>query len=129
MRCIYVVIVGFIMIEAGCGCHVPRKDDGQPQHAAWGDDDYSVVPLIRNTPSMVWMNRKTENGCVMSTFLAEDKSYYEVVVGEDVGDHCDRWFDLKVTRDGRVYRMITDPHTLEWVWVPDTWEIANANPH
>ncbi len=94
----------------GCGS-AETVQDSTPPVPQWGDPVYSVVPIIKNTPSVV-KALKVRDDIAVSKELSEDGSYYRVYVGVDMPDRFDPWFALKVMRDGAVYREVTIPETL-----------------
>ncbi|MCD4823011.1 MAG: hypothetical protein K8S55_00250 [Phycisphaerae bacterium] len=77
-----------------------------------------MLPLIIDTPSIAKIKGLRDDLAIISD-LSADGDYYHVCVGADLPDRFDQWFVLKVTRNGAVYREVTDPETLEIKWIPD----------
>ena len=99
---------------------VSCTDRGEsPPSPQWGEPGFDIGPMIESTPSVSAAKATTSAYLHLWKTLSDDRTYYIVRVGRDLPDRFDVWFVLKVTKEGRVFRLHDDPETEEDMWVPD----------
>jgi len=109
------MLVPILFVTIACA---PPHEGQESQSPEWGEKGYLILPSIIDTPSIAEIKDLRDDLCILSE-LSADEDYYCVRVGVDLPDRFDPWFVLKVTRDGAIFREVTDPETLELEWVPD----------